>query len=252
MNTKINGYINLLKECKSTYTLKKIFTALCKTYNYHYIIYNIQITHPFENTEYFAIGNYPEEWIEVYMTSNYATIDPIIKYCKDHTKSIFWHDTYNKKSTSEIIDFFEHSKEFGLYDGISKGIKIQKNEIGILSMAKREMLTLAEKSSIDTLQMIDILQPYIHETIIRISKKSFSMNTPSLTSREKEVLFHLAKGGTSIEVSKALNISETTVVFHTKNIIEKVDARNRTHAVAKVIVLNLINFDDYKENNYNW
>ena len=252
MNTKINGYINLLKECKSIYTLKKILIALCKTYDYHYIIYNIQIIHPFDNTEYFAIGNYPEEWLEVYRLSNYATIDPIIEYCRHHTKPVFWHDTYSNKPTTDIIDFFKHAKEFGLYDGVSKSIKIQENEIGILSIAKSKVLTLNEESAIDTLQMIDILQPYIHKTIIRVSKKSFNVNTPSLTKREKEVLFHLAKGGTSIEISKALNISETTVVFHTKNIIEKVDARNRTHAVAKVIALNLINFDDYKENNYYW
>jgi len=252
MNTKINRYINLLKKCNSTNELKKILVALCKAYNYHYIIYNIQIIHPFENTEYFAVGNYPEEWLEMYKSNNYANIDPVIAYCIEHKKAIFWHNTYSPESAIEIINFFNHAKEFGLYDGISKGIKIKENEIGILSIAKDEILTLDDESSVDTLQMIDILQPYIHETIMKVSKKSFNINTPSLTNREKEVLFHLAKGGTSIEVSKILDISETTVVFHTKNIIEKVDAKNRTHAVAKAIALNLINFDDYKDNHYFW
>ena len=252
MNTKINIYIDLLQQCNNMYELKEILITLCQTYNYHYIIYNIQIIHPFENTEYFAIGNYPKEWLEVYESSNYASIDPIIKYCSHHTEPIFWHDTYNEKAKTNIISFFEHSKEFGLYDGISKSIKIKENEIGILSIAKHKMLTLDDKSSMETIHMLNILQPYIHESIIRVSKEFFNINTPSLTKREKEVLFHLAKGDTSIEVSKTLKISETTVVFHTKNIIEKVDAKNRTHAVAKAIALNLINFDDYKENNYYW
>ena len=250
MNAKINDYIDLLKECKSIYTLKKILIALCKTYNYDYIIYNMKITHPFENTKYFAIGNYPEAWVEVYKSNDYASIDPVIAYCKEQTKAVFWHNTHNSKSTIDIINFFNHAKEFGLYDGISKGIKINENEIGILSIAKVEMITLDDKISLDTIQMVDILQPYIHETIIKVSNKSFDIYTPVLTDREKEVLFYLAKGGTSIEISKALNISETTVVFHSKNIIEKLDGKNRTHAVAKAIALNLINFDDYKKNNY--
>jgi DNA-binding NarL/FixJ family response regulator len=53
-----------------------------------------------------------------------------------------------------------------------------------------------------------------------------------LTAREREVLSLISDGNSNREVGKALSIHEDTVKGHVKNILLKLDARDRTHAVT--------------------
>ncbi|MBI4287470.1 MAG: response regulator transcription factor [Chloroflexi bacterium] len=53
-----------------------------------------------------------------------------------------------------------------------------------------------------------------------------------LTDREKGVLELVAGGGTNKEVSATLHISENTVNYHMKNILSKLQLRNRAEVVA--------------------
>ena len=53
-----------------------------------------------------------------------------------------------------------------------------------------------------------------------------------LTEREQQVLRSLAAGRTAKETSLELALSPRTVEHHKRRIYEKLDARNRAHAVA--------------------
>jgi DNA-binding NarL/FixJ family response regulator len=53
-----------------------------------------------------------------------------------------------------------------------------------------------------------------------------------LTARELEVLRLLRDGNRNKEIAAQLAISETTVNFHIKNLVDKLRANDRTHAVA--------------------
>lgn len=57
-----------------------------------------------------------------------------------------------------------------------------------------------------------------------------------LTSRELQILRHLALGKGDKQISIDLLISVKTVNHHVSNIILKLDATNRTHAVAKALL----------------
>jgi DNA-binding CsgD family transcriptional regulator len=56
--------------------------------------------------------------------------------------------------------------------------------------------------------------------------------THSLTPREREVLWWAAQGKSAWEIAKILYISKRTVYEHTRNAVRKLDAVNRTQAVA--------------------
>jgi DNA-binding NarL/FixJ family response regulator len=62
-----------------------------------------------------------------------------------------------------------------------------------------------------------------------------------LTTREQGVLRQLALGKTNRQISETLNIAETTVKTHLKNILEKLHVRNRLEAA--LIAMN-INWDE--------
>ena len=58
------------------------------------------------------------------------------------------------------------------------------------------------------------------------------IGTQNLTERELEVLRVLADGNSNKMIADTLNISEDTVKAHVKNILQKLDASDRTHAVT--------------------
>jgi DNA-binding NarL/FixJ family response regulator len=53
-----------------------------------------------------------------------------------------------------------------------------------------------------------------------------------LTPRELDVLRLIRDGYRNKQIADQLSISETTVNFHVKNIVDKLQANDRTHAVT--------------------
>ena len=62
-----------------------------------------------------------------------------------------------------------------------------------------------------------------------------------LTSREVEILTHIADGLSNRAISEELLIGEGTVKWHTKNIFSKLGVNSRTQATAKAHLHKLIN-----------
>jgi DNA-binding NarL/FixJ family response regulator len=56
-----------------------------------------------------------------------------------------------------------------------------------------------------------------------------------LTDRELEVLESVAAGLTNKEIAGALGVSENTVKFHLRNILDKLHAQSRAEAVARAL-----------------
>jgi DNA-binding NarL/FixJ family response regulator len=58
------------------------------------------------------------------------------------------------------------------------------------------------------------------------------MGEPELTSRELEVLRHMAGGNRNRDIGDLLFVSEETIKAHVKNIMQKLGANDRTEAIA--------------------
>lgn len=54
----------------------------------------------------------------------------------------------------------------------------------------------------------------------------------TLTRRQRQILQLLANGGSTTQAARELDLSEETVKTHTKHALNRLGARNRTHAVA--------------------
>jgi len=72
------------------------------------------------------------------------------------------------------------------------------------------------------------------------ARKRTELDLGSLTTREKEVLVLLARGKNGAQISADLFISQSTIRFHTQNIVEKLGVENRTMAVTHAIELGLL------------
>ena len=69
--------------------------------------------------------------------------------------------------------------------------------------------------------------------------------TPQLTDRELEILTLLARGARNRDIAEALFISERTVKVHVANLMDKLEAKTRTEAVARAIQLGFLAPDGF-------
>jgi len=81
-------------------------------------------------------------------------------------------------------------------------------------------------------------QRYIPEKIG--TKLAARMERPTLSDREFEVLSLMAKGKNNKAIASELNITENTVKFHVTNVMIKLGASDRTHAVVNALQQGII------------
>ncbi len=102
--------------------------------------------------------------------------------------------------------------------------------------------------SLDTnefLEMLDGLQrgeaAMTRQTIARLMKRVAAPPLPqtepvqNLTKREIELLRLVAKGMPNKAIAQVLSVSENTVKYHLRNILQKLGVQNRTEAVTQAI-----------------
>jgi DNA-binding NarL/FixJ family response regulator len=65
-----------------------------------------------------------------------------------------------------------------------------------------------------------------------------------LSSREREVLLHAAKGLSSKQVAQELFISDRTVQTHLASIYDKLGAKNKTEAMLLALKYGVVTLED--------
>jgi DNA-binding NarL/FixJ family response regulator len=68
---------------------------------------------------------------------------------------------------------------------------------------------------------------------LRPSSPSAHADPTALTDREEGVLTHIAEGRSNADIAAAMNLSESTVKFHLRNLFAKLGVANRTEAAAR-------------------
>ena len=110
-----------------------------------------------------------------------------------------------------------------------------------------EKLIVAIKTVFDGVAWLD---PAIADRVLRntkylpnnnySSKKSDPPNQYDLTDRELEVLTQVVEGLSNLEIASRLNIAETTVKTHIRNILQKLSVDDRTQAAIRAMKDGLI------------
>jgi two-component system nitrate/nitrite response regulator NarL len=67
---------------------------------------------------------------------------------------------------------------------------------------------------------------------VHLSIRSAQRSADSLTPREKLILSRLMQGASNKVIARDLGITESTVKIHVRNLMLKIDAKNRTQAAA--------------------
>jgi len=96
-----------------------------------------------------------------------------------------------------------------------------------MSVAGKELVDSPRNQAI-----INNLAPHLHQLVLSLTHQKEKANLPRLTPREREVLLWAMEGKSNWEISVVLGIGRESVKGHIANILRKLNASNRTHAVA--------------------
>ncbi len=95
-------------------------------------------------------------------------------------------------------------------------------------------------------RILELITPIVYVTFTRVLASdavggASSVRAPQLVSeREVEILALIKDGQTTLSIAQSLGLSPFTVMNHVQNILRKLGARTRSHAVAQAMNLGLL------------
>ena len=242
-NATLFAMIERLEKSENELEVKEVCQSFCEEISFEYYLCGVCTITSLSSPEYSTLTNYPSSWFDSYFESGLQKHDPVVKYCFDQITPVRWDKLIKMEQymTPEGMQVMQCAGENGLVNGISVPYKSLTGEISVFS------LSTCSESDIDN-RMLKALAPAqafgtaLFQNIHRIKKNSPCENEQKgvLTARETECLFWACEGKTTWEISKILEISERTIVFHLTSATKKLGATNRQHAVAKAIINGLV------------
>lgn len=243
--------IQFLTDMNREKTIDKSFQILsgaCKTVGLDRLVYSLITPHDTigMHAGHAIVGNYPNDWMQYYTQKRYVQIDPVIKHIKQ-TEGIFkWDDldALNAISNQKEKKLMDEAKEAGLYSGLGLSFKNYHGEIVGMGFASSNK---GVNLDIPTQQFILLVSKQFDLNFKEISldKKNKTINTTkkahTLTSKQQDVLCWISKNKSYSDIAIIMNISENTVLYHTKEIFNRLGVHSKMSAVLKAIKLGLIN-----------
>lgn len=172
--------------------------------------------------------SYPLGWLDHYMQENLASCDPIL-HNPMGSNPIFWHDSFSNARSPLAKRFIAEAASVGLGTGVTFSAASTRQNMACVISVTGEDIT----RDIQLIEMLNCLVPHLHQAMSRVTDLApMSASAMLLSNREYDIFHWMSRGKTNWEIATILDISERTVKFHVANIIRKLNANNRTHAIV--------------------
>lgn len=183
--------------------------------------------------------SFPEQWLRESIAKNYLQVDAVVTENFSTYEIQHWSVARKKRCRREDINSL--SQDFGMRECYTHG---SRPAAGGHNGSMFCFSGPSMKYEMRTVAILEFLTPHLHLAFSHIFDNSqLKITNTILSSREKEVLNWLKQGKSSWETSVILGISERTVNFHVYNVMQKLEAKTRTQAVAVATRLGLIEID---------
>ncbi len=239
------AYLQQLEACSDLEDVTEVCARIALESGFERALYTVRLPFSFVRTSTLVIGNFPHAWLTRYEAHSYFKVDPAVAHCSASLQPYPWRRFREHLGDPAVRRFVTDARSYGLRSGISLGLCGPNGESGFLSFASG-LEEEVKRADIDAaIPLMHLILPYLHDTVRRIGWPLLLTGTDvHLTAREQECLLWTAEGKTSHEVASILHISESTVAFHLRNVMQKLNVYNRSHAVAKAILLRLLSPQD--------
>ena len=140
--------------------------------------------------------------------------------------------------TTRVLIVTNHENDEYVYGALAAGAAgylLKDTDTNYLIDAIRKVY--ANRSVLDPA----ITHKVIHRMLYLSDGEAIQVTTEKLTEREQEVLRLVASGASNVEIAQQLYLAEGTVRNHVSRVLNKLNARDRAHAVRLAIEWGLIN-----------
>jgi LuxR family transcriptional regulator, quorum-sensing system regulator SdiA len=190
------------------------------------------------------IERMPKDWAAHYIRKKFVLIDPTIRYLGHAQRGFRWSDTVRAHLEDPQFRRMERmmgdARKFGLEDGYVFPVHGRRGLVGnmtlggpVVELSEVEISLFDGLAKIAFWHMLEMQDP-------DVSRRLSAAVDVKMTHREMEALHYLSDGMTSPEIANVLDISNHTVDWYMNGIQQKLNAKNRHHAVAIAFRLGLI------------
>jgi LuxR family quorum sensing-dependent transcriptional regulator len=254
---RLDELIADIQACKDLEDLKVTLQRIVEGYGF--AAYNFLDTgHPNVDVPMY-FGTSGKAWESEYLRNNFVHVDPCVSRARRTNTPFNWGSvplpTYSGGRKPGAIKTLEAARDHGFMEGFvvpyhfadSKG-RIYSSLVVFFwrdSVQKFNFLVSHKKYEIHLIMIywmqraIDIISATVRQQPM-IFRFNDTGEGPLLTDRERDVLSWAARGKTVSETSDILKISKLTIEGYVGSAMRKLNASNKTHAVAKCVYLGLI------------
>jgi LuxR family transcriptional regulator, activator of conjugal transfer of Ti plasmids len=236
----IDGFVASVEDCSTAQGVRDMLRKHTQALGFEKFSYQ-RLLPPTGRVEKFYVSTYPREWIVRYNECRYLSVDVRSLASSRFARPYNWSEIGPLSSfTLDQMVLINEGTEFGIISGGSVPIHGPGDIRAVLTVASSLPETEFGKLFAAQRHVLHLMATYAHEHLVRLGFWAEPDMHHQLTPREVEVLTWSARGKTNRDISNILKISDETVMTHVKRICAKLDASNKTHAVARALALKLI------------
>ncbi|MBB4038966.1 LuxR family quorum sensing-dependent transcriptional regulator [Microvirga flocculans] len=193
------------------------------------------LPHPDQRIESLVLlKKWPIDWYRRYTHNGYDRHDPIIRLCRQTVQPFEWSEArYDPETNPKGAEIMREAEEFGMRQGYCLPIHGLNGFEACLSMSG------------SALELTPQTKPALHLMTMYAFERARLILAPSprpnpLTAREQESLRWAALGKSAADTGEILGVTERTITAHISSACIKLNAANKTHAVARALHHRLI------------
>jgi DNA-binding CsgD family transcriptional regulator len=231
----LEDFIDRLQATRTHEDLNACVVSIRDVLDVEHVVY-----HSVNSTgEQYAALTYAPEWVDQYITQDYARIDPVVQACYRRFHPVQWKQLdWSGKATRSFLG--EAIANGVGNQGFSVPVRGPSGQFALFSVSGNEPDDRWQQFAEDHTATLILMSHYVNQRALEIERGSDLLDAPSLSPRETDALTMLALGYSRAQAADALSISEHTLRVYIESARFKLAAMNTTHAVARALSSGLL------------
>jgi DNA-binding CsgD family transcriptional regulator len=184
-------------------------------------------------------ANWDPAWMDLYRRSKFLRIDPVPIWAASCGAPVDLGQLRAQLPKGHpSLNVLEAARRFGISGGYIVPQRAADNQFGAVAFVGRK-----DPSSAGERFALRALAGVVFDRAEVLSGRQLRLSVPRpppvLSARERECLLHLIDGRSTAFIAKAMDVTEVTVRFHSRNLKAKTGATNRAQLTALAIAQGL-------------
>jgi len=183
----------------------------------------------------FLVVTYKQDWVDHYIRSNYAAVDPVVNTGARSLLPIDW--SQFDRSPRKVTRLFNESREAGVgAQGLTIPVRGAENGVwGLFSITSNDSDAEWKRRRRAIIADLVMIANFVHHKAYDLHTRGENIDLNAITRRETEALAWTSEGKSIADIAVLMQISAETVKAHLDSARHKLGALNRVHAVSKAI-----------------